>query len=327
MLLLAHPAAAEELGPILLSYRAEPGCPEVADFQRRVELRSSHVHFVDEGSHDRELLIRLSRQGEFTRGELRLIEKDGSLRQRSVRFTTCAEAVEGLALITAVSLDPHAQLQPEPPSTDEPLAEPAPPKRTPRTVPTPVQAPPRPTARAPVPNTGRGLELALGVEFATVFQLLPAAAFGASGFVDIGSSRQSWFAPLVRLTVSHLERRGIREPGFDANFALTLATLSVCPVKLDTGLFTLRPCGFASGGLLRGWGSNTSDARAGQSVFGAWGAAGALGLRLTPGVELALTLASAATLTRDAYVFQGAQVWSTPVLYLWGGLGFRFILQ
>ena len=68
-LLLTRPAQAEELGPTLLSYRAPEGCPEVAEFQKSVQRRSTRVHFVDEGSHERELSIAFSKDGDFTIGE------------------------------------------------------------------------------------------------------------------------------------------------------------------------------------------------------------------------------------------------------------------
>src|SRR3954451_11135895 len=98
-LLFAAPVGAQALGPTLLSYQAPESCPKVNDFQDSVGRRSARVRFVEGGPHERELAVTLDREGDLTIGELRLTERDGSLRRRRVRFSSCAEAVEGLALI------------------------------------------------------------------------------------------------------------------------------------------------------------------------------------------------------------------------------------
>ena len=121
----------------------------MAEFQRSVQRRSARVRFVEVGPHDRELTIVLRRDASFTIGELRLLERDGSLRQRNVRFTSCSEAMEGLALIAVVSLDPQALLEPskpaEPPSVPVPvpIAKPAPvaSKTPPKSDPVPAAQP------------------------------------------------------------------------------------------------------------------------------------------------------------------------------------------
>src|SRR4051812_44153072 len=96
-LLSSSHVRAQEGGPTLLSYHAPDGCSGVGDFQRSVQSRSARVHFVEQGPHDREMSIVLRKEGDFMHGELRLTEQNGSVRQRNVRFTTCSEAVEGLA--------------------------------------------------------------------------------------------------------------------------------------------------------------------------------------------------------------------------------------
>src|SRR5450755_1579921 len=162
----ARGARADDQGPTLLAYKAPAACPAVGDFQRSVQRRSTRIHFVDEGSHDRELSIILRKDGDFMVGELRLIEQNGTLRQRSVRFNTCAEAVEGLALIATVSLDPQALLEapgatsPAPSAATPTPTSSTPPNRQPPARQEPIQpTPPSP----PIPDP-TGLGTSVGAE-------------------------------------------------------------------------------------------------------------------------------------------------------------------
>ena len=335
-LLHTCPLQAQELGPTLLSYRAPNGCPSAAEFQRSVQRRSSRVRFVAEGSHDRQLSITMRKDGGFTHGELRLIEVDGSLRQRHVRFTTCSEAVEGLALIAVVSLDPQALLEPEKP------AEPAPgPANAPATASTPASTPapareakPPPTATKLPPNLDpgpaapqKGMQLALGAEFNVAFRALPATALGGSLFVDVAPHSESWFAPLFRGAISHVERRGLSRGDAEANFTLTLLTVSACPLRLASGFLVWRSCAFASGGALHAWGSQTTNLQQRTRPYGALGGSAMLFGQISQSVEIVADLAVGASLVRDSFGFDQEQPWETPALYLSSGIGARFVFR
>ena len=312
-------SGAQELGPTLLSYRAPDGCPDVAAFQRSVQGRSARVRFVERGAHDRELSIDMRKDGEFTNGELRLVERDGSLRQRNVRFTTCSEAVEGLALIAVVSLDPQALLQSDPAPQPAPAALPEPAAKVPPSPKAPAKS--EPVAK-PQPSKTRW---ALGGELNVAFRALPATALGGSLFVDVASGSESLFAPLFRAAASHVERRGLSSgDGAEANFTLTLLTLSACPLRLAAGFLRLRPCAFASGGALRAWGSEARDLQQ-TRPYGALGGSVLLFARVSQTVDLVADLAMAGTLVRDSFGFGEEQAWQTPALYLSSGVGVRFV--
>lgn len=313
--------SAQELGPTLLSYRAPDGCPGVADFQRSVQSRSARVRFVELGAHDRELSIAIHQDGDFTKGELRLIERDGSLRQRNVRFTTCSEAVEGLALIAVVSLDPQALLQPDTPPEPGAVPEPAPP------APPSPKAPP-PPKRDAVPMAQQSkTRWALGGEFNVAFRALPATALGGSLFLDVASRSESRFAPLFRAALSHVQRRGLSSGGAEAeaNFTLTLATLMACPVRVAGGFLVLRPCAFASGGALHAWGSKTSNVQQRTRPYGALGGSALLFGRVSQTIEIVADFAIGATVLQDSFGFDQDQSWTTPALYLSSGIGVRFV--
>ncbi len=317
--------AAQALEPTLLSYRAVDGCPEVAEFQRSVQRRSARVRFVDEGSHARELSIALSKEGDFTIGELRLIERDGTLRQRSVRFTSCAEAVEGLALITVVSLDPQALVAP--PSDSAPPEAPTP---APKPAPVPVPAAARVPARKPpppAPLASPHAEVGIGAQFEALFHVVPSSALGGELFVDVASPSRSWFSPLLRVSAAHSERRGIPAAGSEANFTLTTGTLSACPLRLGDERITVRPCAFASGGALHAWGTRNANPQTLTRQFWAWGGTAQVFLRASQALDIVADLGVGAPLLRDQFSFQDAEFWKTPALYLSSGVGLRFVFR
>lgn len=328
-LLSAQRLRAQDSGPTLLVYRAADGCPAVAEFQRSVQRRSTRVRFVEQGPHDRELSISMRTEGEATQGELRLVERDGRVSQRSVRFTSCAEAVEGLALIAVVSLDPRALLESKESHPDV-LSEPADAQgKTPATPVSPAKAAPKPdstaqdAAPAARPTKAR---FALGAAFDVAPSALPEAALGASLFADLALPAPSRFAPLFRLAVSHVERRGLSSPdGPEANFTLTLATVSACPLRLAGGAWEFRPCGFASGGALHAWGSQTSNLQQRTRPYGAAGGSLLLAVSASQTIDMIADLSVGATLLRDSFGFEQEQSWKTPALYLSSRLGARFV--
>jgi len=335
-LLSAAQAHAEEASPTLLAYRAPEGCPLVPDFERSVQRRSARVRFVDAGPHERELSIAVRNEREATYGELRLVERDGRESQRHVRFTTCAEAVEGLALIAVVSLDPQALLGLEKPTAEESPSTQAPaPNAAPKPTPPPTNGATHAAKSAPeqsslaqdssTPSHPSGSGVALGATFTVAPKALPELALGGSLFGDFAWSSMSWFAPMLRLAFSHIERRGLASSdGSEANFTLTLGTLSVCPCRLAAGILELRPCGFGSGGALYAWGSQTTNLQQRTRPYGALGGSLLLAARASEGIDLIADLAVGASLLRDSFGFEQDQPWRTPSLYLSSGIGARF---
>jgi hypothetical protein len=336
--LSAARAQAEDLHPTLLAYKAPADCPPVGDFQRSVQRRSSRIHFVDEGSHERELWVFLHKEGDFTVGELRLIEQNGSLRQRSVRFTTCGEAVEGLALIATVSLDPEALLSGAHPvpetSAAEPAKTPPPAARAPRRRPPAPRPPPPPEP----PEESSAVEVKVGLEPSVLFRAVPkASAFGGTAFLDVGSSSRHLFAPVFSGAITHVERLGIAGDSGDAisraNFALTLVTLSGCPLRIGGNVVAFRPCARAAGGALRAWGTDTNQPQAATRNYWSWGGAGVLSAQLSELVEIVGDAGVGVNLIRDTFTFgrctnpkDCTQVGKTPPLYISTGLGLRLLL-
>jgi hypothetical protein len=170
-------------------------------------------------------------------------------------------------------------------------------------------------------------KLALGGEFNVAIRALPAVALGGSLFVDVASGSPSWFAPLFRAALSYVERRGLESGGGEANFRLTLATLSACPLRLAVASFAFRPCAFASGGALYAWGSETTNLQQRTRPYGAVGGSALLFVRVSQPLEIVADLALGATLLRDSFGFDQEQPWQTPALYLSSGIGARFVFR
>ena len=323
-LLLPGRACAQDPHPTLLAYKAPADCPAVGDFQRSVERRSTRIHFVDEGTHDRELSIVLHKDGDYTVGELRLIEASGGLRQRSVRFTTCAEAVEGLALIATVSLDPQVLLAapkpvPETPPSGAPAPEPRP-------------SPPRPRPSPPADHTP-ALGLGIGAELNAYFNALKRAGLGGSLFLDAGSLSGHLFAPTIHVLITHVEQVGPLETAANANFTLTLLGLRACPLRIGGDVLVFRPCAAISGGGLH---TTSEEATARFRPYVSWGGTGLLSIRLGELVEIVGDAGVGVPVIRDTFWFGNCdgrgngsactRIWKTPALYMSTGLGFRLRL-
>ncbi|MEP7052935.1 MAG: hypothetical protein ABJB12_21395 [Pseudomonadota bacterium] len=319
-LLVGPRAHADALGPTLLQYQAPADCPGAADFQRSVQRRSARIQFVAEGSHDRALTITIQASGPATVGELRLVESNGSARQRSVRFSSCSEAVEGLALIATVSLDP--QMLFEAPATEPPAPPPAASAGT---------SPPAAHVEAPRASTriknSATVKASLGAQAEAYLHAVPESAVGGGLYFDLTFQPEARVSTLLRAALSHAERRGISEGSGEASFALTVATLSVCPWRLGGALLELRPCAWAGAGALRAWSRQTTKPQAHTSQYWAGGGSALAFVRLGKFSEIALDVGVGVPALRDTFVFEGRQFWKTPAVYLSAGLGLRVSLH
>jgi len=184
------------------------------------------------------------------------------------------------------------------------------------------------------------LEAKIGAEFAVDFRALPRPAIGGSAFLEVGSSSRHWLSPLIRGAISHVERLGqpeaTSEVTGEANFALTLSTLSVCPVRLGIGRFSVRPCASGSAGALRSWSTKTDDPQPRTRPYVSWGPSGIFAIKLGKLVEIVGDVGLGVTVIRDTFTFGSCrgsigdpdctQVLKTPTLYTSSGLGFSLLL-
>jgi len=295
--------------------RAPLGCSSVEDFAAHVRKRSSRIVLVP-GPAPWLLLVEIQEQpGGVMRGSVKVVEPEGATRSRRLKASSCAEAVEALSLIATVTLDPDALLtepEPEPEPAPAPKLEPPPlkPKAGPKVVPPP---PPR--------ETRPGYRLSFGVAAAALFNQAPELAPGASAAVALELLPGAVLSPLLRLSVLHVERRGIVTFSGKANFAFTLPTLDVCPVRLGPPLLAVRPCAYGSVGLLEVWGSGAARPETHARPSGWAGGALWLGFRVSEAFEIIADGRAAAAMGRDRYGFDNRGFFTTPTLGFSAELG------
>lgn len=305
----AAPATSDEA--IRLVFRAPSGCSSAPQFAAHVQRRSKRIQLVGSGEGNlRVLIVELQRRSDAAfRGVVTVAEPDGTTRTRRLQAKSCEEAVDALSLIAAVTLDPDAALALPEPEPEPAVREEPPRSRVSRASPHPSRAAAAATATnvaAPRHRFSAGLSAALLLEMA------PSPVFGATAWIAVELETRAVFAPLLRLGVTHAERRGIVEAAGKANFAFTLPSLEVCPLRLGNARFGIRPCAFVSAGLLQVWGSAPARGQTRARFYGQAGGSLGAGLRLTQALEMVADGRAGLALRRDQYGFDGIAFFETP---------------
>jgi len=301
-----------------LEFRAPAGCSSAGDFAARVSRRTARIRLVADPGVRRSLLVEVQQASPTSslRGIVTVIEADGATRTRRLKAATCEEVVDALSLIATVTLDPDA-LSGEPP----PDIAPAPPKAEP--APTPAK-PARP-AREPPPfhhtPPSDPYRFSFGLGGALLLQMAPEVAPGASASAAFEINPGYLAAPFWRLSVTHAERRALSEPGGKASFAFTLPTVDACPVRLGPRALGLRPCAFASLGVLSVSGDGTPRNETHARWYGAAGVAAWLGWRISEAFEIIADGRAGLPFRRDRFAFDGTVFFKTPTPGFSLGLG------
>lgn len=313
-------AARPEPPAVHFELRAPAGCSSVEDFAAHVRKRSARFVLVA-GPAPRTLLVEIQEQrGGVLRGSVKVVEADGATRSRRLKASSCAEAVEALSLIATVTLDPDALLaEPEPEPTPEP--EPPPPPPPPSPPPPKPKVRPRAVQPSPAQEGGSRYRLSFGVAAAVLLNQSPEPAPGASAAVALELFPSELVSPFFRVSVLHAQRRRIEVPGGQANFAFTLPTLDVCPVRLGPPVLAVRPCAYGSLGLLEVWGAGTAHTEAHSRLSGWAGGALWAGLRLSEALEIIADGRAGAALRRDRFGFDNRSAFTTPTLGFSAELG------
>jgi hypothetical protein len=297
-------ADAEEPPPTRLEYRVPEACPAVAEFERRVHLRSARIRFLGAGTAPRTLYVEIIANGGAMAGNLRLVESDGTDHRRGFQATSCEDAVEGLALIAAVALDPEGASgfvqSPTPPAPTPPLP-PTPPPPKPAALATPETAPPPLVLRRETRLHGDVGGAANGV-----VGLLPDAVIGPGVFGQIEWKAWRWITPALRvsgMTFPHSYEYG--DPGGTATFAVNfLLRLEGCPLGARIAPATVRVCGFFSWAWVESTGRKTQFPRSEVNVMRTLGGSALFSLRMVGPLEGSLGLGVGAALDRYAYAFR-----------------------
>jgi len=105
---------------------ASADCATRSELERRVSSRSDRIRFVGAGEPVRALTGEIKRIDDQTfQAILTVVEPDGRRSVRRVQTHNCEEALDALALVVAVTLDPSSAFrepkpQPPPPPPEQP---------------------------------------------------------------------------------------------------------------------------------------------------------------------------------------------------------------
>lgn len=174
-------------------------------------------------------MVEVETGAEGARGRV-VLSGRGHETTRELRAATCAEAVEALALIVAILLDPEADTRPHLPSRSARVP-------IPRSEPGPV------TPRVPY--------FAGGVEASALGGVAPEPMLGPRGFLEIGQrAPQPWFSSL-RLSWFRAASASIQQSrGEAASFWLDTARLDGCALRWSNDIASVEPCIGVEAGVL-----------------------------------------------------------------------------
>lgn len=233
-------------------------------------------------------------QDESLMVRLRVRWPDQREAERSVAAHSCEAALDALALFTQMTLDAAAH---------EPVQQAA--------------------AHEPWYALTAGWA---GVSVAVSSGAAPDAQPGLGLFAGLDMRGAGLFQPRLQLELAHAWSNGHAEPAGQADFALDVGQLALCPITWRHPLLGAHGCGVIELGRLRARGYDTFEPRA---YTRSWMSAG-LGLLLSvPLWKLELQVAGALLhpLTRDQFAFAPEVFFSVP-LWRWQlkvGVGVRFL--
>jgi hypothetical protein len=253
-------AAAQEPPATRLEYRVPEGCPAVAEFERRVHLRSARIRFLGAGTAPRTLYVVITASGGASAGTLRLVESDGSDRRRGFQATSCEDAVDGLALIAAVALDPEGASGLAPPPPPAPLPPPPP-------LPVPRSLGPETPPLVPIKLRLRGGSFGAGGS--AVSGLLPRVVGGLYLFGQLDFEYRGWLAPAFRFSGTFPGEHEFDGSGGSALFSMVVPRLEICPIRMGSAQANIRPCVSGSLAIVESVGAKNT-LRAGTDVRPVW---------------------------------------------------------
>jgi hypothetical protein len=330
MALLAPPAAADDppatdRTPVRLEFTAPPGCPDAADFARRVAERAPHLRRAADGGPAR--IFRGSVRGGVSGvvARLVLVEPDGRSSERTLDATDCQQATDALALITALAVEQPS----EPPAMAPEAAAPAPVPTPSEALPAPVTSnpsgPPAAAVAAPPrviqpPASRAGRESPVRGAFDAIVGVMGALGLApgptAGGQVEIGGRLEGVPAlgsPSLRVGVGATLERSFSGSGGTATFRWLAGLGEACPFGLaiaQSGI--LSTCVAGEYGVLHGRGSNTAQPHTVDRPWAAAGLAVRYSTRVLGPARAEVILEALAAIDRSRFLLGSDPVYEVP---------------
>lgn len=315
--------AAGDEEPIHLEYAAAAECESRDELAREIVRRAPRARLAREGEPARRFEIRIAREGPAYRVDLVIRAGDGSAVSRRLSADSCAQATRALALMIALSIDPHASTAeasapaapasgsdsrsgspsaqaPDPASADDAPTNPA--TKTVPLSPKGVDAP----AEGPVTaRDRRRWAIALGGDAAFLLLIASQPVLALGGHVEVGRSR----GPSFRASFYRSLSQTLSQGPLGGDFDWTWGRLDGCPFAFGGANLDFRPCALAELGQLNASGTGgSSTVQRGRP----WATIGLLArVAAHFGIlEASLDLGLAATINRESFVFV-----PSPVVY------------
>ena len=268
----------ESLSAIRIAFESDPDCATSAAFLSSVQPRLPAKYLVlDEprnaSGSPAPVQVTIRRTGSGAEANLAVELRSQETRRRRIEATSCAEALEAIAFITAVALDPEQGAEPlrEEPSESEEL-------------PPPKSAQSRPEAK---PEKGTSSSCwSVWARFGVLGGAAPSLLGGGGLGTKWGCDEPGWWSTSLSIGGTFYMSPLISADGGSAFVYLFSAPVDLCPSRWGGDLFALTPCITMTGGALLGQGVNTLEP---ESHLRPWlSVGGSLSLELAVHSRLAL---------------------------------------
>jgi hypothetical protein len=284
-------------------YDAPSPCPSEDWFQTRVRARTSLASFADAGT-ELEVHVATTTKGSF-RARLVTSDAEGHVLERELEDDRCDVAVDGLALVLALSVDPNAKASVEPSSS---VVEPSSSTSAIASAAPSTSPPPASSAIATPPSSHADTEIS--ASFASVTSIAPNVAVGG----EIEAMR-AWhadgpIAPAIGIAAQYVTT-SVGSSDAEATFQRAIGRVDVCPLRLSlddtSNRFAFRACGSIEAGVLRGQGVAVDVPSSATRAWLAFGLDGRLRWTFSS-LYLEGRAGAFAPLTRDSFVFENPRV-------------------
>lgn len=312
-LALSSNAEAEETRrEIAARFSAPTTCSARAVLAERFEARVPEfaMRFTD----DAPIEFTITSGEDVVRARLLILLEEGGELTRTIEADSCDAAVEAIAFIAAVALDPGAA---------DPLHVRGQELLVPEKA---VKRKQRPTKDEPSPLVNGERVFLGGIYGRAELGAGPDFLWGGGLTLESAAGRSNLWAPSVRLALSYVLRGGFEEELGTARFQLATAGLDLCPSQAQGKVFRLQVCGTVEGGMLLASGRNTyAPGRSTRPWFGV-GAAISSEIRLAGPVGLTYRGAVIFPVVRDSFRFEDVTFHRVPgtAFELDAGLSVRF---
>ncbi len=317
----AAPAAPDEEEPIRLTYQATDGCPDEADFATRIRAHTSRARVAWPGEEARSFDVSID-AGPPPSGSVTVFEPDLPAGTRRMQADTCADVADALALVIALSIDPHASLaQIAPVATRPPAASSSSAALEPRR---PLAPAPRvdDSPREPRSSSRPRAEVFAGVDLAVTYGAAPSALVSGSPYVGWRANAPGMFNPSFRLAFVSATSDVRAVPTGAASFVWTAGRFDACPVEWAGGPVRLTVCARLEAGALK---VTASEVAAPETRLRPWLAAGPLARvewTFLPPVFLEAEVGALLRPTNDRFYFQpDTTVYQVPLFAMSAGVG------